>query len=192
MLIKRKRGWEIPESQATPEAVFFNRREFVAGAGLAFAGGVAGGLLPSIPLGATENDPSAGLYPAPRNAKYSIAPRAVTAQTANESYTNYYEFRPGSAGDCRSAAERLPIRPWDIKVDGMVEKEFTIGLDDLLTKVTLEERLYRHRCVEAWAMTVPWTGFPMAAFVALAKPLSSAKYIRMETFLKPDVAPQQR
>ena len=65
----------------------------------------------------------------------------------------------------------------------MVEKPFDIGIDDLLKKMPLEERLYRHRCVEAWSMAVPWSGFPMAALVALAKPLGSAKYVRMETFV---------
>ena len=74
----------------------------------------------------------------------------------------------------------------------MVEKEQTIGIDDLIRKVTLEERLYRHRCVEAWSMAIPWSGFPLAKLVELAKPLSSAKYVRMETFLDPTVAPAQK
>ena len=74
----------------------------------------------------------------------------------------------------------------------MVENEFTIGIDDLLAKVSLEERVYRHRCVEAWSMVAPWTGFPLRALVELAKPLSSAKYIEMATFNKPEMAPGQR
>ena len=74
----------------------------------------------------------------------------------------------------------------------MVEKPFEVGIDDLVRKMPLEERLYRHRCVEAWSMTVPWTGFPMAKLVELAKPLSSAKYVRMETFLDKSIAPGQK
>src|SRR5690606_33661859 len=104
----------------------------------------------------------------------------------NTNYNNFYEF--GDSKNIRAAAESLRIRPWEIRVDGLVEKEFTIDIDDLLTRVTLEERVYRHRCVEAWSMVVPWTGFPVAALVALAKPLSSAKYLRMQTFHDPEMA----
>ncbi|MFO1185114.1 MAG: protein-methionine-sulfoxide reductase catalytic subunit MsrP [Bauldia sp.] len=193
MLIKRRKGWEIPEREVTAESLYLNRRQILAGTGLTIAGGIAGGaLIGGVAPAHAEADPSEGLYPAPRNEKYKIGPRPITAQKDNEAYTNFYEFRLGSAGDCRTAAEKLPIRPWDIKIDGLVEKEFTIGIDDLLKKVTLEERVYRHRCVETWAMTVPWTGFPMASLVALAKPTSAARFVRMETFLKPDVAPNQR
>ena len=77
-------------------------------------------------------------------------------------------------------------------MDGMVEEEFTIGIDELLAKMPLEERLYRHRCVEAWSMTIPWSGFPMRKFVEMAKPLSGAKYVVMETFNNPDMASGQK
>jgi sulfoxide reductase catalytic subunit YedY len=79
-----------------------------------------------------------------------------------------------------------------VKVDGLVEKPFEIGVDDLIRKMPLEERLYRLRCVEAWAMAVPWTGFPLKALVDLAKPLSSARYVRLQTFQDRAVAPSQR
>ena len=93
--------------------------------------------------------------------------------------------------DIVDASKRLATRPWNIQVDGLVEKPFEIGFDDLIRKLPIEERLYRFRCVEAWAMAVPWTGIPLASFVALAKPLSGAKYIRLETFMNPRVAPGQ-
>ena len=86
----------------------------------------------------------------------------------------------------------VKIRPWTIKIDGMVEKPFELGIDDLVRKMPLEERLYRHRCVEAWSMAIAWSGFPFAKLVELAKPLSSAKYVRMETFLDKATAPGQR
>ncbi len=114
----------------------------------------------------------------------------MTPEAVNTSYNNFYEF--GMQKDVASAAGALKTRPWEVKVDGMVEKEFTIGIDQLIRKMTLEERLYRHRCVEAWSMTVPWTGFPLASLVAMAKPLSSAKYLRMETFYDPNMASGQR
>lgn len=186
MFIKRKRGWEIPESQVTPEAVYLNRRQMLAGSG-ALIGGSLIGFGPAY----AADDPSAKLYPVARNERY-VAGRDITAESANLTYNNFYEFRLGSAGDSSEEAAKLPIRPWEIRIDGLVEKEMTIGIDDLLAKMKLEERVYRHRCVETWAMVVPWTGFPMADFVALAKPLGSAKYVRMETFMNPDVAQGQR
>jgi sulfoxide reductase catalytic subunit YedY len=134
-------------------------------------------------------DPSAGLYPIKRNPRYKLD-RPLTDPKYSEYYNNFYEF--GSEKDIADAAQALKIRPWTIKIDGMVEKPFEIGIDDLLKKMPLEERLYRHRCVEAWSMAVPWSGFPMAAFLALAKPLGSAKYVRMETFLDAGVASGQK
>jgi sulfoxide reductase catalytic subunit YedY len=86
----------------------------------------------------------------------------------------------------------LPVRPWTVKIDGMVEKPFEIGIDDLMRKLTLEERNYRHRCVEAWSMAIAWTGFPLRKLVDLAKPLGSAKFVRMETFLDKAISPGQR
>ena len=77
-------------------------------------------------------------------------------------------------------------------IDGLVEEPRTLAIDDLIAQMPLEERVYRHRCVEAWSMVVPWSGFPLRALVDFAKPLSTAKYVRMETFLDPDMASGQR
>ncbi|MEM1045467.1 MAG: protein-methionine-sulfoxide reductase catalytic subunit MsrP [Pseudomonadota bacterium] len=184
MLIKRFRGWELPESRATPESVFFNRRQLLAGGAIA----AGAGLLPRAARAADE-DPSASLYPVPRNEAYTIE-RPITPEEINSTYNNFYEF--GSHKRIFKAAQALPIRPWDVRIDGLVEAEKTVSIDDLLKQMPLEERLYRHRCVEAWSMTIPWSGFPMKALVDFAKPLGSAKYVRMETFLNPDVASGQR
>jgi len=186
MLIKRTFGWEIPERLATPEKVFLNRRAFLAASGGA---ALSAGLGPYGHALAAEEDPSAKLYPAKRNELYKLE-RKITPEHINSRYNNFYEF--GSHKSISKAAQALKIRPWEIKIDGEVEKEFTIGIDDLLAKVPLEERLYRHRCVEAWSMTVPWTGFAMKHLVALAKPLSAARYVRMETFLDKEMASGQR
>jgi sulfoxide reductase catalytic subunit YedY len=134
-------------------------------------------------------DPTADLYPAKRNEKYTLD-RPVTDEKINGNYNNFYEFN--SSKSVADQAQALPIRPWTIKLDGMVEKEQTVGIDDLIRKVGIEERTYRHRCVEAWSMAIAWSGFPFAKLVELAKPLSSAKYVRMETFMDPKVAPGQR
>jgi sulfoxide reductase catalytic subunit YedY len=105
-------------------------------------------------------------------------------------YNNYYEF--GSQKQIHQAAQKLPIRPWTVTIDGLVEQKKTVGVDELLKQMPLEERLYRLRCVEAWAMAVPWSGFPLKALVDYARPLSSAKYVEMRTFMNPDVAYGQR
>jgi sulfoxide reductase catalytic subunit YedY len=84
------------------------------------------------------------------------------------------------------------VRPWTVKIDGMVEQEREVDIDQLIKAMPLEERLYRHRCVEAWSIAVPWSGFAMKHLVDYAKPLSGAKYVRMETFKDPDVASGQR
>ena len=83
-------------------------------------------------------------------------------------------------------------KPWKVIIDGEVEAPIEIDAEDLMAKMSLEERVYRHRCVEAWAMTVPWTGFPMKDLVAFAKPTSKAKFVRMYTFHDPKIAPCQR
>lgn len=193
MLIRIKRGWEIPESQATPEDVFLNRRRLLkaAAAGPLLLG--AGGLLAAcddMPAQAAEgDDPSAKLYPVGRNPEYTLD-RPITDETLATTYNNYYEF--GSSKNIWQKAQSLPLRPWTVTLDGMVEQPMEVGIDDLLAKMPLEERVYRHRCVEAWSMAVPYSGFPLKALVDLARPLSSAKYVKMTTFQDPAVAGGQR
>jgi sulfoxide reductase catalytic subunit YedY len=182
MFIKIKRGWELPESAATPEGVYLRRRHFLAAAGIAAASPLA---LSSARADDTA-DPSASLYPVKRNETYKLD-RDVTPEALSTHYNNYYEFDSGK--DVAALAQALPIRPWTVAIDGMVEKPQTIDIDTLLKQMPLEERLYRHRCVEAWSMAVPWSGFALKNLVDLAAPLSSAKYIRFETFNNPDVGP---
>lgn len=184
MYIKRTRGWEIPERLATPESVYLNRRQILAAGGL----GLAAAAIP-ISARASETDPTADLYPAPRNSKYTIE-RPVTPESINTTYNNFYEF--GTQKNISQAAEALQTRPWEVKIDGLVEEEITTDIDSLIRRMPLEERLYRHRCVEAWSMTVPWTGFPVSELVKYAKPLGDAQYLRMETFMDPDVATGQK
>jgi len=188
MHVIRRRGWEIPESQATPEHIFLNRRSLIAGA----ASTAAAIALPGIANAqrvADVPDPTADLYPAKRNEKYVLG-RDLTPEKTATTYNNFYEF--GFSKNVVRPAQALPIRPWTVKFDGMVEQEKTVGFDDLIRAMPIEERLYRLRCVEAWSMAVPWSGFPMAKLVEFAKPLSSAKFVRMETFLNPSVAPMQK
>lgn len=186
MLIRSKRSWELPERMATPESVYLSRRELI---GAAAAGSilVAAGPLAAKP--AEEASPWSELYPAERNPAFTLD-RAITDEAVVTSYNNFYEF--GFGKDIVRQARKLPLQPWTIRIDGMVEKELTLDFDELVRKMPLEERLYRHRCVEAWSMAVPWTGFPLAKLVDLARPLGSATFLRMETFEDPKVAPSQR
>lgn len=183
MLIKRKRGWEIAESAVTPEAAVLDRRKILAAAGAAAAVGMAGRI-----GGARAADPAkpaaAGAVNLnlPADPKYPPG-RALTAEGVATTYNNYYEF--SESKNLWRAAQKLPQRPWTIKVDGMVAKPQTLDIDTLLRAMKLEERIYRHRCVEAWAMTVPWTGFPMAALIAQLQPLASAKYVVFQTAESP-------
>lgn len=111
----------------------------------------------------------------------------MTSEKDATSYNNYYEFSEGKY--LSRAAQAMPMRPWAVAIDGMVKKPRTIDIDDLMKQVTLEERIYRHRCVEAWAMTVPWTGFPLKELVRIADPLGSAKFVVFETAQLPKVMP---
>ena len=169
MPIHIPRGWELPESAATPEHLVLGRRKAALGLGSILAAGTLG--RPAL----AQDAPSMA---AMRNPRFE-AGRALTPEKDAASYNNYYEF--GTSKSIAASAQRLPQRPWTVKLDGMVENPQELGLDDLLKKVSLEERVLRHRCVEAWAMTVPWTGFPMSALLKLAAPMASAKYVVFET-----------
>ncbi len=186
MLIKTRKIWEMPESLATPEHIFMNRRQALAALGAAGAGAFTSAL--ATPARA-EDDPSAGLYPLKRNDSF-VLDRPISAEKTVSQYNNFYEF--GSDKRVARAAQALKIRPWTVKIDGLVEKEQVVDIDQLLKAMPLEERLYRFRCVEAWSMAVPWSGFPVSALLAQAKPLSAARYMRFETFLDPASASGQK
>jgi methionine sulfoxide reductase catalytic subunit len=168
MNIIKKRGWEISESLVTPEALFFNRRKVLAGlAGLPFIGSAHAAV----------------------NPKFADAGRAVTDEMLNTTYNNFYEY--GTSKSIANAAQALITKPWSIAIDGLVDAPMTLNFEDIMKKMPVEDRIYRHRCVEAWAMVVPWTGFMLKDLVAMAKPKADAKYVRFETFNDPAMAPGQ-
>ena len=216
----KKRGWEIPDREATSEDVYMNRRRFMKAAGATGIGAV--GLLagcgseaiftpaetpevtpptgggaqgPSEPTPDTSTPttptPTTGpLYPAKVNPEFKALDRALTKESVAGSYNNFYEFSTGKT-QVKALSEKLTTDPWTVVVKGEVRKEMTYDFDDLVRKMPLEERLYRLRCVEAWSIAVPWTGFPMKALLDEVQPLSSAKFVRMTTFMKPEEAPGQ-
>ncbi|MBT3330003.1 MAG: protein-methionine-sulfoxide reductase catalytic subunit MsrP [Rhodospirillaceae bacterium] len=186
MLIKNPPSWQIPEREATPEHVFLNRRHFLgamAGGATSLIGGSAFAAKKKTP------DPTADLYPAKRNEAFELD-RPLTKESDASSYNNFYEF--GSHKRIAMEARKLKIRPWTVSFEGMVEQERQVDIDTLIRAMPLQERLYRMRCVEAWSMAVPWSGFALAELVKYARPLSSAKYLVMQTFLDPEMAPGQK
>lgn len=174
----------IKENLVTDETLFLNRRKLLAGMGIG-AGAAAFG------LGAEAATPEAPFTPMPGlNSNFEDTGRGITAESITSKYNNFYEF--GSSKRIAAEAQNLSTDDWVIQIDGMVTKSFQIGIEDLLKHTDVEERIYRHRCVEAWSMVVPWIGFPMVKLVDLAQPLSGAKYIRFETFMDTKVAKEQK
>ena len=190
MRIHRRRGWEIPEREATPEHLSLNRRALMvaAGAGVMLSPAAQAqwffGRSSASGDPWTRNPPDLpDLPPAMRNTRYQPG-RDISSEREPVTYNNYYEF--GSNKDVWPSALKMRTRPWTIKVDGMVEQPGEFDLDDLIRRIGLEERVYRLRCVEAWAMTVPWTGFPLSRLLEIVHPLASAKYVHFETAQKPE------
>ena len=181
-----RKNWELVGLEETPESAFLNRRQLMAGVGA--MGGAIG--LSGFSAGSAfaAEDPSAGLYPFKRNEAFTLD-RDLTPEKVNSTYNNFYEF--GSHKQISKEAQKLQVRPWTVTIDGLVEKEMELGIDDLIAKMPLEERLYRHRCVEAWSMTIPWSGFTLKSLVEMAKPTSDAKFVRFETFLDKKMASGQ-
>jgi sulfoxide reductase catalytic subunit YedY len=184
MLIKKTRRWEIAEREATPEDMFRDRRRILAG-----MAGLGGAILAPTVASPAFAAASEGLYPAKRNPAFELD-RPLSPEALVTTYNNFYEF--GSHKQISKAAQKLQVSPWTVRIKGMVEKEYSIEFDDLVKKVGLEERLYRHRCVEAWSMAVPWTGFPFRKLLELARPQSGAKYVVMRTFKDSSVASGQK
>jgi sulfoxide reductase catalytic subunit YedY len=175
MLIRIPKGWEIPEREATSEAVYLNRRQILTAAGLLGARAIAGA-------------EGSSLYPAKRNPEFKLDIEP-TPEWAATGYNNFYEFDPQDKQAVKDKVGSFVISPWKFEVTGAVAKPRTFDMDDLHKMFTLEERLYRFRCVEAWAMQVPWTGFPFGQLVKAVEPTAKAKYVRFVTASRPKEMP---
>ena len=175
MLIKR---WtdRIPSSEITPEKDYLNRRRFLGRLGAGAAAAAVG-----VPLGAGEMAAQSG----------GQDPDPLTPFDAITNYNNFYEFGTDKEDPARNAGT-LRTRPWSVVIDGHVGKPATYELDDLLRHFTVEERVYRLRCVEGWSMVIPWHGFPLSDLISLVEPTSSARYVAFETLYDPSQMPAQR
>jgi sulfoxide reductase catalytic subunit YedY len=141
--------------------------------------------------GSTERLPNlSALYPAKRNESYPVyLPLSEEAVAAH--YNNFYEFT-SIKEKVHELTEKFVTHPWSIEISGHCSNPGTYDVDDVVRKLGLEERIYRFRCVEAWSMVVPWTGFPLSKLIDLAGPTSNARYVRMATFNRPEQAPGQK
>lgn len=193
--IKIPKAWEISENTITPESVVMDRRRFIKGAGTIAMFGAAWymGCTSKTPNSPPEkiilNQIEKKIYPALQNKNYPLD-RPLTREMIAASYNNFYEFSSVKE-NVRFHAQNLETRPWTVKVTGLVHKPRTFDIDDLLKTMPIEERLYRLRCVEAWAMAVPWTGFPLKTLLNLVEPMSKASHVRFTTFHMPFTAQGQ-
>ena len=194
MLIKIPKGWEIPERLVTPEHIYLTRRKFLSAASAAALGGL-GSIFPPAAAGrnkAPNAEPeSSAPHPlsAVRNTRYTVD-YPITSERVGTGFNNYYEFTEIKDQVWRFA-EKFEPRPWEIQIKGHVATPRKIDVDDLIRQMPLEERVYHHRCVEAWAVFVPWIGFPMKTFIDWCQPTSQARFVRMASFLRPSQAEGQ-
>jgi sulfoxide reductase catalytic subunit YedY len=192
------RPWDLPARDATPEKAVLSRRRWLKWLGLGGAAlGAGAGLWWWFDRGADPEVLAAGdwampgkeHYPAARNEHFATLDRPLTIETEASRYCNFYEF--SSTKQVWRYVGPFQPAPWTLTVDGLVARPRTYDLDDLVRTFDLEERLYRHRCVEAWAMAVPWTGLPLAELLRKAEPLPAARFVRFVSFQKPAEAGRQ-
>jgi sulfoxide reductase catalytic subunit YedY len=184
MNIRIPKDWALPESAVTAESVYRlrNRRDFLRSLGL-----VSAGL-----LGAQALRGATGGFPAKENELYPASALKPTPYDFITSYNNFYEFGTDKSAP-KDNAKGWKTEPWTVELAGLIRKPGKFDVNDLIAKVGgIEERVYRHRCVEAWSMVIPWDGFSLAKLVTLADPLPEAKYLKLSSFNDPKNVVGQR
>jgi sulfoxide reductase catalytic subunit YedY len=173
--------WHIPEKFVTPESVFRNRRQFLKELG--FVGGAAllGQALAAAEAGGKK-------YPFARNKDFDPANVKMTDETNAGTWNNFYEFSTAKK-EVHQLTGKFVTEPWAVEVGGLCEKPMKVDVKELIDMMPMEERVYRFRCVEAWSMTVPWTGFPLSKLIEKAQPKSGAKFVRFVTAMRKDEMP---
>src|SRR3954470_19981326 len=174
-------GWHIPEKFVTPESVFRNRRQFLKELG--FVGGAAllGRALAAAEAGGKK-------YPFPLNKEFDPANVKLTDETTAGTWNNFYEFSSAKK-EVHKLTGKFVTEPWPVEVGGLCEKPMKVDVKELIDTMPMEERVYRLRCVEAWSMTGPWTGFPLSKLIEKAQPKSGAKFVRFVTAMRKDEMP---
>lgn len=185
----------IRSADQTSEKEYLNRRSFLQAMGITGLGLLSGITASSIACAASEPagkleaavpSPPPGLYPAARAKEFLDGGRPMTPEEAAANYINFYEFSTDKSR-VSELVKPFQTHPWEVKVDGLCENPGVYDLD-AIEALGLEERVYRHRCVEAWAMTVPWTGVPLRRLIEKAQPTSKAAYVKFTSFYRPKEA----
>jgi methionine sulfoxide reductase catalytic subunit len=175
----------VKSSEITPRSQYLSRREFMKAAGLLTGAALLAACAPS----ATESAVPEEALNLP--AKQDELGDPTNSYNDITNYNNYYEFTTDKGG-VAPLSQKFHASPWMVEVYGLVNKPKTYGIEDLLKNFTQEERIYRLRCVEAWSMVIPWTGFSLASLLKEVEPTSAAKYVRFETIYRPEEMPGLR
>jgi len=185
MWIRKKHSWDIPESEVTDYQVYLNRRQFINGAaGLAAAS--------AMPLSFAAKAPTGEAFDDLGKSNFSTDEKLTTYESIT-TYNNFYEFGTDKESPSALAAD-FPDRsePWMVTIDGECDKPGKYDYNELIKAQSLEERIYRLRCVEGWSMVIPWVGFPLAELLKQAQPNSKAKFVEFTTLYDPEQMPGQR
>jgi sulfoxide reductase catalytic subunit YedY len=186
---------KIKPSEITPEHIYLNRRQLIAGLGALAAASILGACAPKSETetptpSATAATAAATPAPSDLTAQAERLEGQLTPFESVAGYNNFYEFTL-SKTRVAELAEDFKTSPWEVEVGGLVRKPRAFGLEDLLA-FEQEERIYRMRCVEAWSMVIPWNGFPLRKLLEAVEPTSEAKFVRFETLYDPDQMPGQK
>jgi sulfoxide reductase catalytic subunit YedY len=176
---------DIRPSEITDESLYLRRREFLQAAAVPVLAAAAAGLAPVV-RAAAQDDP----LPNVRKGAVTIN-EPWTPYEDVTTYNNFYEFGTDKADPARNVRS-FRLRPWTVKIDGLVNKPGDYGVDDLIKPHQLEERVYRLRCVEAWSMVIPWVGFSLRDVITRVEPQGAAKFIEFTTLYDPKQMPGQR
>ena len=175
----------VKSSEITPYSQYLSRRDFLKAAGIVTGSALLAACAPK----ATGTAVPAGETPAVSGKMDELGDPANSFEDITN-YNNFYEFSTNKES-VNGLSEEFTASPWTVEVYGMVNNPKTYGIEDLLSGFTQEERIYRLRCVEAWSMVIPWTGFPLASLLKEVEPTSDAKYVRFETVYRPEEMPGQ-
>lgn len=187
MLIQRKP--ELTYADVTPKDLYFNRRKFLKAMGIAGAAAIAGSGLLEL-LSPSRNVYATAKFPNLAKSPFSTTEKSNTLEDVTH-YNNFYEFGIDKTAPAKNA-QKFRTSPWTVSVEGEVKAKRKFAMDEILKLAPLEERIYRHRCVEGWSIVVPWIGFSFSTIAKLVQPTDKAKYVAFESLYDPSQMPEAK